>query len=1357
MPWLPLGPDFVFGPKSRNFKRLSRRNEAGRQARVTHIAVSPDDERRIYIITNPVSDGWCAFRTDNGGASWKNILKDIQDRSPATFLTRIAVHPLSSNRIYGGTAWRGLYVSDNYGDTWTNSGFGNGIFGNFRKLWVDPANATDYAITHLYACTDYGFYRSVTGGATWSLIFPGQVNDFCVIRHPDGTYEYFINLSAAGVFLATDLSVAHPTLPGTTGNWVNLNTAGGPIPAYNSTTFPANNAKIDYCPNNTRRVYIWYTEPNKTIAIYTRDPGTRAWSRVATNSIEGIGAPAYGYYCYRFAVAPNSPGDNEGRDDVLFLTGNNVIRSINGGRDFEPEGIRSHFLVPMHGDQHFFTFFPERPAIDPARSTPGRTVYQVPRFYGGNDGGVCRSEKYCDQRYGFSATTPVDALDIRDADQNMVNAGTEAPSNTGMCENLNHRLYSTAIYLNGASYCSPAGYPSLSYLGLQDTGFAAGSGRLGWRSIRNSDGACVLAYPGNDGMHLYILDGDHGGFESFRISSGIDTGRYGIDFRGGASIGGAPAQANGRPALMTNNSCLLGGSFRNNLLTLTSAANASPVPGMTGVFDIVDINFPSLTGISVGVVLWFGTGLNEERVIVRRVDTSADTVGVRLTKNHSAPVTVRIEPKYVMRLDWPNTTTILTRNLIGYPWTIRQNPRNLDEAYVSTQPEERGLGLFHLFKGNNVRGSSATSWTEVTGLPTTEKIMDMQFAADGTLYILYMSPQPSADMSFSSPLYRIRSGTVEHLRPENLPMLTDWDPSGQVPYPYRHMVIHPNAIGGVRLYISHSYKIYEVRNEPSTSLPGINTWRFRDISNNLPKHYIYNLWIGRAGATTLLRTTIPAMGAYELDVDNPNNMDTPYLYMRDNILDSGWVLPSPSGTHPYEPATQVFHYHCADIKVDAAQNGTDSSGRPTLFFQTDGEGIPPISAIDTLSYDLFHQLRDNSQNLPSGGRAKVHVLVNNRSNTPTSNVKVWLLRCNAAGMVPSLNQRTGMAPYNFFDQFTSGFATGTLPAGSPWTNLGMRTLDNITAAEPKVATFDITIPTLAPDDSGHYCLVAFVHSADLPIRNYFVSASVDEMTARNPQVGQKNLHIVRTLPPTPPEGGWIGGETHGGPAGRPPVIEYVHFHNPFGEVQQTTLIFDFSRLPANIRAALRFWEIGSVRPINASITNIDRMEDYESPAAPGAGIFILIRFWIINLIRSLLGKRAIMPAKQKTAWQPYLFRARPSALVEVPDIILPAYGKCVAAIVLTTDGDLDKGETYSFEVQQTMFKKGSDPLTGGSTYIVKIEGEIAIPVGERREREKNTYYAPGFEEVHLNKINPEWFNGTGELLKRSEEESRSKN
>jgi hypothetical protein len=117
--WFPLGPDFVFTPRNPTFRRLSRRNEFGQQCLVSSITVSPADPATIYVCARPSSGGASAFRTTDGGSTWKPITDALQRANYGVDPVHVAVNPNHPNIVYLSTYWdAGVYTSVDGGDTW---------------------------------------------------------------------------------------------------------------------------------------------------------------------------------------------------------------------------------------------------------------------------------------------------------------------------------------------------------------------------------------------------------------------------------------------------------------------------------------------------------------------------------------------------------------------------------------------------------------------------------------------------------------------------------------------------------------------------------------------------------------------------------------------------------------------------------------------------------------------------------------------------------------------------------------------------------------------------------------------------------------------------------------------------------------------------------------------------------------------------------------------------------------------------------------------------------------------------------------------------------------------------------------
>jgi hypothetical protein len=460
---------------------------------------------------------------------------------------------------------------------------------------------------------------------------------------------------------------------------------------------------------------------------------------------------------------------------------------------------------------------------------------------------------------------------------------------------------------------------------------------------------------------------------------------------------------------------------------------------------------------------------------------------------------------------------------------------------------------------------------------------------------------------------------------------------------------------------------------------------------------------------------------WELDV-TAGAADAPIgLYLRDSFLDTGWLSQSQADVpNPLNPSDQVHHYQCADIKIDAQQSSAQPGGG---FYQTDPKGAPPLSHV------LFDKLKDNSYQLPGTDGAMVHVQVHNRGLATASDVLVWALFCKAAAGVPALSASPSTRDnFRFWDMFPASgqVLPQLLPADSPWQPIGppQSLPPGIDPAHPKVASWQWTVPTLPSGDPGHYCLVAFVHSADSPIQES--SFDVDGFVASNRQVGQKNVHVGPALAPGPdngsPEGVAAAGSSGTGMSAArtaPSMREYVEFHNPAGVPRSASFVLDLRTLPPEIRVSFALTPLTTAGPLASAITGIyipgadnrqglaaelvrwlDRIEDdWEHSAGE-------LLEWAGPLLENPGRNLEDLPPHlrrlgHRPRVEPTIYTALPSARVEINGVRLAPYGKAAAVLSLKNTGNLPPDSRYTFHVQQLV----GGQVAGGSAYTLRIAGE----------------------------------------------------
>jgi hypothetical protein len=203
------------------------------------------------------------------------------------------------------------------------------------------------------------------------------------------------------------------------------------------------------------------------------------------------------------------------------------------------------------------------------------------------------------------------------------------------------------------------------------------------------------------------------------------------------------------------------------------------------------------------------------------------------------------------------------------------------------------------------------------------------------------------------------------------------------------------------------------------------------------------------------------------------------------------------------------------------------------------------------------------------------------------------------------------------------------------------------------------------------------------------SQNLDEVTPRQRQVGQKNVHIGPPLPPSPSPGG--GGTGGGSGVPGPGVMgELIEFHNPTDAVRLASLIFDFRGLPPALQVTLRFTKLDTVKPLGQSISGVAKDEEEDED-------FLDEVKETFEHLEHLFD----FHHDEEPDMDDNTFRIAPSGLVQVTGVRLPAFGFGAALIDIRNTGTLEEGSEFVFQVQQTIDQK----VVGGSMYVVRIAGQ----------------------------------------------------
>jgi len=1242
MSWFPIGPNFVFAPIDSGFKRLSRRNEAGRQGLVSSIAVDPTDPKQIYIAVRPATGGAAAFHSSDGGnASWDAISDALQQADPTVSPTVIAVNPLNPTIIYLATDDGRCFTSNARGAAGSWSAAAS-LGGTVTTLLVDPNTAATPATTVLYAAGSDGVWQSTNGATSFTQVRTGDVRGFVGDFTTPGTPRLYAGVTQQGVMFSS--------APAST--WTNLNTLAIGLPAWTPPTPALPDGNFDEillgrCPANGR-LYALFAQrlpgsgsfANEVIAgLYTSVAAQTAWTQVPLTSPP---EPAYGFYDFSFAVAPNSPGD--GVSDVLFFGTIGLFRSVTSGNTWVAS------TDDFHADHHAYAFAP-------ATYSGGA----VPDMFIGCDGGVARSDRWADPAFDFGQT-------FTDFDSQGDYSDTGAP------ENLNHALQSPACLGYGADRNMPA----LSYIGCQDTCLSGGTASLGWRNFEDADGNQVAASLGPNGMSVWNAAGEYDAWPSFQVHHWTDQGGYSSP---GSAItmalaAGSQVTALSNIAVGLDGLALAGLAARNSVTALSAPVTAGTQAASVG----------STAAFGNGALLVIDAGSAQETVVASAVTPTTFTA--TFANPHPAGAPVVWQRQVVGRMDHAGGSAQISQDFgaPGVVW-VAASPVDANQLYCVSGDQL----LWHT--GSGASANASTVWTVMPAGFGGYQISTLTVDRAGSVFLLMIVPAVAGSRQITTPLFRADSGSWTPIACTGLPAAG---------YLYGRIVADPIQAG--TLYATYGASVFQV-------VVSGNSAAWTSVSAGLPGGAISDLWAtgvkdvrGGTKPITLVRAAVPTRGVWELAVPDPSSA-APLLYVRDNVADLGWIDTALDGApDPYSAGGQVWHYQCADIKVDARQPGI--GGNPA-FFQTD----PEYSALP-ISQVTFDALQDNSQNLPSGDSALVHVQVHNRSTGAATGVKVWAIACNASAGVPPLSTTT----FNFWSQFHSnGSIVPALPPGSAWISIGAPvSIQPVDAFHPQVASWNWTAPTLGPGDSGHYCVMAFVHSAASPL-SLSVSGG-DEATVASVQVGQKNLQIGPPLPASPRPGG--GGGRGGGGPGRRPFSEVVDFWNPTATMREATLVFDLRALHPNVRPTLLFTKLDTVLPLPQAVSGYTKIVSEPTLHAGLLGRLLdealravdRVEDRVENALRSFFGvghenDPDDIPIDVPPGFVPVGWIGKRASTLEVRGVRIPPGARVRALLNLETAGPLEPGATYRVEVQQTV----SGRLVGGSTFVVCVTGTAKAP------------------------------------------------
>lgn len=307
----------------------------------------------------------------------------------------------------------------------------------------------------------------------------------------------------------------------------------------------------------------------------------------------------------------------------------------------------------------------------------------------------------------------------------------------------------------------------------------------------------------------------------------------------------------------------------------------------------------------------------------------------------------------------------------------------------------------------------------------------------------------------------------------------------------------------------------------------------------------------------ILTAATHGRGMWQIKVAPAVSCSNADIYIRDDLLDTGEQIPSPSNV--VDPLSvvrggsigdKVYRWQSPDIKVDAQPFYT-----PDALF----DGVE-------FDRDLVHDNPVRTQ------LNKVYVQVHNRGPFNANNVTVKILWADATAGLPAL-------PADFWTSYPNDASDVSV-----WHPIGTyETIPTLEPTRPVVLSWNWTPPATA---ATHTCILAVIDSPDNPIPAANKVLSVNWLIGNEKHIGLKNLHVIDAPP---------------GPS--PPIPVEINFHNDTNTIQFYDFVIDREFFPVEGKINLKFLRLKTRRPLNQSVE--------------GAEIFKKKRCWLLCLLERI--------------------------------------------------------------------------------------------------------------------------------------------